>query len=105
MKIARAFDVRLRVSFEPYGTLPQEVVRFDREALERESREQDSGLGPSAEERGVVNEMLAKSLSGEEQIRDQEGVVLIDSHHRWGGPIVKEKEVQVVLGGGRALCG
>jgi transcriptional regulator with XRE-family HTH domain len=43
-KLARAFSVRLRVSFEPYGTLPDEVVRFDRESLERVTREEDPGL-------------------------------------------------------------
>jgi transcriptional regulator with XRE-family HTH domain len=41
MKIARAFDVRLRVSFEPYGTLPDEVIRFDRTRLETVDREND----------------------------------------------------------------
>jgi transcriptional regulator with XRE-family HTH domain len=44
MKLARAFDVRLRVSFEPYGTLPDEVIRFDRERLETVDRENDPGV-------------------------------------------------------------
>ncbi|MGD0788563.1 MAG: helix-turn-helix transcriptional regulator [Terracidiphilus sp.] len=44
MKLARAFDVRLRVSFEPYGTLPDEVIRFDRARLETVDRESDPGL-------------------------------------------------------------
>lgn len=44
MKIARAFDVRLRVSFEPYGTLPDEVVRLDRARLETVERKSDPGL-------------------------------------------------------------
>jgi transcriptional regulator with XRE-family HTH domain len=43
-RIARAFDVRLKVSFEPYGTLPQEVIRFDRRFLEREERKNDPDL-------------------------------------------------------------
>jgi transcriptional regulator with XRE-family HTH domain len=104
VKIARAFDVRLRVSFEPYGTLPEEVVRFDRTALERESRENDRGLGPSAEELEVVDELLAKSLSGEKQIRVGDGVVSIDSHHKWSGSNGEEKELQEVLGGEKAYA-
>lgn len=44
IKLARAFDVRLRVSFEQYGTLPNEVVGFSRESLERVKREDDPGL-------------------------------------------------------------
>lgn len=44
IKLARAFNVRLHVSFEPYGTLPNEVVNFSRESLERVKREDDQGL-------------------------------------------------------------
>ncbi|MFZ0392864.1 MAG: helix-turn-helix transcriptional regulator [Terracidiphilus sp.] len=44
MKLARAFGVRLRVSFDSYGTLPDEVVRFDRERLQVASRENDPRL-------------------------------------------------------------
>lgn len=44
IKMARAFDVRLKVSFEPFGTLPDEVVRFDRQSLERVERDEDPGL-------------------------------------------------------------
>src|ERR1035437_4083999 len=43
-KLARAFNVRLKVSFEPYGTLPEEVDNFSRNALERPSRDVDPGL-------------------------------------------------------------
>jgi transcriptional regulator with XRE-family HTH domain len=43
-KLARAFDVRLKVSFEPYGTLPDEVLHFDRDNLERVPRTEDPGL-------------------------------------------------------------
>jgi transcriptional regulator with XRE-family HTH domain len=43
-KIAKAFDVRLRVSFEPYGTLPDEVVRLDRARLERVERAKDTAI-------------------------------------------------------------
>jgi transcriptional regulator with XRE-family HTH domain len=47
IKLARAFHVRLKVSFEPYGTLPDEVVSFDRKNLERVKREEDPGLMPT----------------------------------------------------------
>lgn len=43
-KLARAFRVRLMVSFETYGTLPDEVGRFTQDALQRAEREKDPGL-------------------------------------------------------------
>lgn len=43
-KLARAFRVRLKVSFETYGSLLNEVQAFSREALQREPRESDSIL-------------------------------------------------------------
>jgi transcriptional regulator with XRE-family HTH domain len=52
-RLARAFGVRLKVSFETYGTLPQEVEGFGRGALQRAAREEDPGLleriGPQRE--------------------------------------------------------
>jgi len=52
MKIARAFDVRLRVSFEPYGTLPGEVIRFDRARLETAERKRPWNYWRPRERRG-----------------------------------------------------
>ena len=43
-KVARAFGVRLKVSFEEYGTLPEEVVDFGRGSLQRAARDSDPGL-------------------------------------------------------------
>jgi transcriptional regulator with XRE-family HTH domain len=43
-KLARAFRVRLMVSFETYGTLPDEVGKFTQESLQRAERENDPGL-------------------------------------------------------------
>jgi transcriptional regulator with XRE-family HTH domain len=43
-KLARAFRVRLRVSFETYGSLPDEVGKFTQESLQRVERENDPGL-------------------------------------------------------------
>jgi transcriptional regulator with XRE-family HTH domain len=47
-RLARAFRVRLSVSFEPYGTLPGEVEHFTRESLQRAARESDPGLADVA---------------------------------------------------------
>lgn len=40
-KLARAFRVRLKVSFETYGSLLADVEAFSREGLQRTPREQD----------------------------------------------------------------
>jgi len=40
-KLARAFRVRLKVSFETYGSLLNDVATFSRESLQREPRECD----------------------------------------------------------------
>jgi transcriptional regulator with XRE-family HTH domain len=44
-RLARAFDVRLRITFEEFGTLPDEVDRFGRRSLERAKFEDDSIFG------------------------------------------------------------
>jgi transcriptional regulator with XRE-family HTH domain len=51
-RVARAFRVRLRVSFETYGTLPDEVSKFDRGSLQRTEREKDPGLLERKKPRG-----------------------------------------------------
>ena len=43
-KLARAFRVRLKVSFETYGSLIGEVQAFSRESLQRTPRETDPVL-------------------------------------------------------------
>jgi transcriptional regulator with XRE-family HTH domain len=43
-RIARAFDVRLKVSFETYGSLIRDVEGFNRESLRRTPREKDTEL-------------------------------------------------------------
>jgi transcriptional regulator with XRE-family HTH domain len=57
-KLARALNVRLKVSFETYGTLPDEVLSFGRENLERASREKDPKLW-SAASAGSIREAVA----------------------------------------------
>jgi transcriptional regulator with XRE-family HTH domain len=80
IRLARAFHVRLKVSFEPFGTLPEEAVRFDRKTLERVSREEDPGLQHSTDEKiEIIEELLGKYLARK--------VVPIDLHRNpWAGP-------------------
>lgn len=40
-KLAEAFDLRLRVSFESFGSLVEEIEQFNRKALERPSFDDD----------------------------------------------------------------
>ncbi|HUO31643.1 MAG TPA: helix-turn-helix transcriptional regulator [Bryobacteraceae bacterium] len=47
-KLARAFRVRLKVSFETYGSLIYDVDTFSRDALQRVPREADPELMESA---------------------------------------------------------
>lgn len=47
-KLARAFEVRLKVSFEEYGTLPIEVEGFSHQLLTRVPRSKDLRLFSSA---------------------------------------------------------
>lgn len=53
-RLARAFDVRLRISFEEFGTLPDEVDRFGRFSLQREEFDNDPVFGTS---RDALDEM------------------------------------------------
>ncbi len=48
-RIARAFDIRLKISFEEFGTLPEEVVGFDRSSLERVEYQDDPVFGRRAD--------------------------------------------------------
>jgi HTH-type transcriptional regulator/antitoxin HipB len=50
-KLARAFRVRLKVSFETYGSLIHDMEHFTREDLQRIPREEDPELLGSDEER------------------------------------------------------
>lgn len=43
-KLAHAFHLRLKVSFEEYGSLPAEVGHLTRAELQRVPREQDTAL-------------------------------------------------------------
>lgn len=47
-RFAEAFDLRLNVSFEEFGSFLEEFVNFDRTSLERKSFEDDSVFNPKA---------------------------------------------------------
>jgi transcriptional regulator with XRE-family HTH domain len=72
-RIAKAFDVRLRISFEEFDSLDDEVRRFGRSSLERASYD-ESRVGESNRE-GLSNtlevtEALRKALSPHPWIAD-----------------------------------
>ena len=54
-KLARAFRLRLKVSFETYGTLIDEVENFSRQGLERSPRESDPILYPTEQPTMVIH--------------------------------------------------
>ena len=43
-KLARALNVRLKITFETFGALLDEVEEFNRESLERPTPAEDAGL-------------------------------------------------------------
>jgi transcriptional regulator with XRE-family HTH domain len=46
-KFAEAFDVRLKITFEEYGTLPREIESFNKESLQREPYSSDPVFHPN----------------------------------------------------------
>jgi len=81
---ARAFRLRLRVSFETYGSLIDEVANFSKENLQRSPRECDhdlAGTPPKAEKKEPVEKpslgqlapglMPASATQGTANVQDQ----------------------------------
>jgi transcriptional regulator with XRE-family HTH domain len=111
IKFARAFHVRLKVSFEPFGTLPEEVTRFTRDSLERVKRENDPGLQEPAnkEAKASLEDLIGRYLSTlpvkkevkrEEVKKEPEKVVSIDTHGSFlRTSSTSESRTQSVLGG------
>ena len=62
-KLAEAFDLRLRVSFESFGSLVEEIEQFDRKALQRDSFDTDPVFKPPVTN---VIESGGLIISGEE---------------------------------------
>ncbi len=69
-KIARALGVRLRISFEPFGSLPNEVEGFSRESLERVDPSEDRQL-LHPEQFPPATEAIGKIADPVEQIEEQ----------------------------------
>jgi transcriptional regulator with XRE-family HTH domain len=67
-KLARAFHVRLKVSFEPYGTLPCDVENFSRDSLQRLPRETDPDLSDVKPAERVAARSLQPSLLNTSQM-------------------------------------
>ena len=93
-KFAEAFDVRLQISFEEFGTLWQEVDDFSRESLQRKSFSEDPEFHEvTASQRHVTNQHHAISenpLSSVTNILRQttvteQGVASIDQSPKWVG--------------------
>ena len=70
-KLARAFDVRLRISFEEFGTLPEDVGRFNRKRLAPRKFEDD----PVFKTPGMPSqlEQPAVRLSAKSQVAEAHG--------------------------------
>jgi transcriptional regulator with XRE-family HTH domain len=66
-KIARAFGVRLRISFEEFGTLPEEVARFNRESLGRHPFHKDPVFSKPQVTKGESDRLTRLALSVQER--------------------------------------
>ena len=66
-KFARAFGVRLRISFEPFGTLPTDVGGFTKERLAPPSFEDD----PAFNERAAEQENTTAAAMARSRLKQQ----------------------------------
>jgi len=90
-KLAEAFDLRLRISFEEFGSLWQEVNNFSKENLQRRSFRDDPEFhqttSPAMRDNAPHNAMTA--LVSGSAIRQlgaaEQDVVSIDQSREWGG--------------------
>lgn len=62
-RLAEAFDLRLRVSFEEFGTLWQEVDDFSRDSLERRQFTEDPEFEESTDAARLVAAVPSKGVS------------------------------------------
>lgn len=85
-QLAKAFDVRLRVTFESFGTLLDDYTRLGRADLERPSFSDDPAFHP---EKGKPKSKSSRAASTANELTGK-GSVLVDST---GGPrIVQPSE-------------
>jgi transcriptional regulator with XRE-family HTH domain len=81
-RLAEAFDLRLRVSFEEFGTLWKEVDNFNRESLERRDFDHD----PEFKESTAMAQATTSLRSN---------VLPIDSPIQWRGPAAANSQSDV----------
>jgi transcriptional regulator with XRE-family HTH domain len=114
-KLAHAYAVRLKISFETFGSLPNEVIHFNRRSLERVSLHDDPQLRNSSSPEAQLgrsrssiplpsqgSEESGYSLSGQQRVMRMPGEDLVDV-----GLLVANQssaEAQHGLGGVIALC-
>ena len=68
-KIARALKVRLKITFEEWGTLPEDIEHFNRESLKRRPFEKDPIFSPEVETpRNVIPFTPRQDAAGAEEM-------------------------------------
>jgi transcriptional regulator with XRE-family HTH domain len=74
-KLAAAFDVRLRVSFETFGSCLAEMENFTRESLERMSREKELALDRKLESASLFQAYFELPINQNTTTQASAGVV------------------------------
>jgi transcriptional regulator with XRE-family HTH domain len=102
-KLARAFHVRLKITFEEFGTLPNEMNKFSRAMLMRRKFENDPTFSerPAAPKRPVLSESIAVGALESEQGIGQ--VAAADIREFPKPPAAKNAGMQTPLVAGAAL--
>jgi HTH-type transcriptional regulator/antitoxin HipB len=72
-KIAEAFDLTLRVSFESFGRRTEDIERFGRKALERDSFDNDPYFREQSLDEESIEQLLKKNYSEKAGIGIQPG--------------------------------
>lgn len=90
-KLAEAFDLRLRISFEEFGTLWREVENFSCENLQRKPFSEDpefrqnAGLDVQPTVHSRAASLFAPTAPLPHAGAADQGVVSIDQSREWGG--------------------
>ncbi len=92
-KLAEAFDLRLRISFEEFGTLWKEVEHFSRENLQRKPFSEDLEFRQNAgldvqhavHPHAIPASLFAATAPLPQAGAANQGVVSIDQSREWGG--------------------
>jgi transcriptional regulator with XRE-family HTH domain len=84
-KIAWAFDLRLHVSFETFGSGIEQLISFSADALKRKSREEELGFletqaKSASEDNKVANAIYSQAQSTNAQQSSSQGLIFIRSY-------------------------